>query len=118
MKAFLAVYIGSESSPSAAKWSTLSESARKKREKKGVLAWQKWAAKHGNAILDIGAPLGRTKLVNADGISRIRNQLTAFTVVRAKSHEAAARMFIDHPHFRIFPGDSVEVIECLPMPKM
>ncbi len=28
----------------------------------------------------------------------------------------AARMFADHPHFAIFPGDSVEIMECLPLP--
>ena len=35
---------------------------------------------------------------------------------KAESHEAAARMFEDHPHVTIFPGDSVEIMECLPMP--
>jgi hypothetical protein len=29
---------------------------------------------------------------------------------------AAARMFEMHPHFAIFPGDSVEIMECLPIP--
>jgi len=27
-------------------------------------------------------------------------------------------LFIDHPHFSIFPGQSVEIMECLPLPKM
>lgn len=39
------------------------------------------------------------------------------TIVEADSHEAAARMFENHPHFSIFPGDSVEIMECLPMPQ-
>ena len=38
------------------------------------------------------------------------------SVVRAETHEAAARMFENHPHFAIFPGDSVEIMECLPIP--
>jgi hypothetical protein len=50
------------------------------------------------------------------GVEGIRNALTAFTVVRAESHEAAAKMFERHPHFMLFPGDSVEVMECLPLP--
>jgi hypothetical protein len=37
-------------------------------------------------------------------------------VVLADSHENAAGLFKDHPHFTIFPGDSVEVMECLPIP--
>jgi hypothetical protein len=40
----------------------------------------------------------------------------AFTVVRAESHEAAAKLFVNHPHFVIFPGESVEVMPVLPIP--
>ena len=36
----------------------------------------------------------------------------------SESHEAAAELFANHPHFMIFPGQSVEVMECLPIPKM
>ncbi len=41
--------------------------------------------------------------------------MTGFIVVQAESHEEAARMFEGHPHFAHFPGDSVEVMECLPI---
>jgi hypothetical protein len=44
--------------------------------------------------------------------------MAGFIVVKAESHEAAARLFEGHPHFAIFPGDSVEVMECLPVPGM
>jgi hypothetical protein len=37
-------------------------------------------------------------------------------VVQAESHDAAARMFTNHPHFTIFPGEAVEIMECLPIP--
>ena len=36
--------------------------------------------------------------------------------VRADSHEAAAKLFENHPHFTIFPGESVEVMPVLPIP--
>jgi hypothetical protein len=42
------------------------------------------------------------------------NPLSGFVIVRAESQEAAARMFVNHPHFTIFPGESVEIMECLP----
>ena len=61
-------------------------------------------------------PLGPTKRVSAEGIAEARNQVTAYVIVRAESHEAAARMFEEHPHFTIFPGDAVEIMECLPIP--
>jgi hypothetical protein len=40
----------------------------------------------------------------------------AFIIVRADSHEAAAKLFEKHPHFTIFPGESVEVMPVLPIP--
>ena len=64
----------------------------------------------------MGTPLGRTKNVSSFGITDIRNNMTAYTVVQAESHEAAARLFENHPHFTIFPGDGVEIMECLPIP--
>jgi len=42
--------------------------------------------------------------------------MSAYTVVRAESHDAAAKLFERHPHFTIFPGDSVEVMPVLPIP--
>jgi hypothetical protein len=37
----------------------------------------------------------------------------AYMIIQADSHEAAAAMFIHHPHFNIFPGDGVQIIELL-----
>ena len=42
----------------------------------------------------------------------------AFTIIEAESHEAAAKMFENHPHFMIFPGDHVETMEIMPIPGM
>jgi len=47
-----------------------------------------------------------------------RNELGAWTVVKAKSQQDAAKLFRNHPHFIIFPGDRVEVMERLPIPGM
>ena len=51
-----------------------------------------------------------------NGITDIKNMTAGYTAVRAESHEDAAKLFVAHPHFAIFPGDSVEVMECLPIP--
>jgi len=73
---------------------------------------------HGQlgAIVEQGSPLGKTKRASAQGISDIKNNMTGYVIVRAESHAAAARLFENHPHFAIFPGDSVEIMECLPLP--
>jgi hypothetical protein len=117
MKNYLAVFIGSEASFKASGWDALSEPERKQRENAGMQAWGQWVARHQGAIVDVGTPLGKTLRVSSDGIDGTRNKLTAYTVVRAESQEAAARMFEGHPHFAIFPGESIEVMECLPLPR-
>ncbi|MGZ3737092.1 MAG: hypothetical protein ACXVC0_19130, partial [Bdellovibrionota bacterium] len=62
--------------------------------------------------------LGKTKVVNPKGVFDTKNDLTAWTLVEAESHEAAAKLFQNHPHFSIFPGDRIEIMECLPIPGM
>jgi hypothetical protein len=42
--------------------------------------------------------------------------MAGYIVIEAESHDAAARLFVNHPHFTIFPGDSVEIMEVLPIP--
>ena len=116
MKKFLAVYMGSAAA--LEKWKKLGEDTRKQREKAGMEAWGKWAADNEKSIADQGSPLGKTKRISAQGIADTRNELAAYTVVEAESHEAAAKMFENHPHFTLFPGHSVEIMECLPLPKM
>jgi len=114
MKRFLAIYLGSASA--IAKWKEMTEQKRKTLETAGLEAWGKWATANEKVIVDQGSPLGKTKRISAQGISDTRNEIAAYTIVEAESHEAAAKMFENHPHFTIFPGHSVEVMECLPMP--
>lgn len=113
---YLAVFLGSKSSQRRAAWDALPETERRAKEQEGIAAWKAWAEKHQSAIVTMGGPLGRTKKVAQSGSSDVNNQLGAFTVVRADSHEAAARIFEKHPHFMIFPGDAVEVMPVLNIP--
>jgi hypothetical protein len=113
---FLAVFTGSNTSPRRAAWDALPEGQRRAKEQEGMAAWKSWAQKHQGDILYMGGPLGKTKKVSTDGIAEMSNQLAAFTVVRADSQEAAARMFQNHPHFAIFPGDAIEVMPVLEIP--
>lgn len=116
MKNFLAVYIGI---PEAmAKWKSLPEKVRAEREAAGIKAWHGWVDANKGRIVEMGAPLGKTKSVSKKGIADMRNNLTAYTVVKAGSHEDAAKLFADHPHFTIFPGEAIEIMECLPVPEM
>ncbi len=118
MKKFLAIYLGSKESTAFKRWNAMGESERKARQRTGMEAWMRWSTEHEKSITDVGTPLGKTKRVDAKGVSDTRNMMTGYVIVEAQSHEAAAQMFANHPHFSIFPGESVEIMECLPLPKL
>ncbi|MFL6839114.1 MAG: hypothetical protein ACJ8FZ_17685 [Bradyrhizobium sp.] len=113
---YLAVFLGSKTSSKWAAWDAMPEAERKAKEQEGMAAWKGWVEKHQGAIEAMGGPLGKTKKVDGKGIADIANEMGAFTVVRAASHEAAAKMFENHPHFTIFPGERVEIMPVLPIP--
>lgn len=115
MKEFLAVYMGTASA--IGKWKAMNETQRMQQESAGMKAWDKWAIENEPSIVDLGTPIGKTKRISVNGIADTKNEICAYAIVQAESHEAAAKLFERHPHFTIFPGDSVEVMECLPMPE-
>lgn len=109
MKTFLALYMGSDTpvDPGALDQATID---------RGMAAWGQWMADNADHVVVTGGPLGKTKKTGKDGVTDIRNKVAGYIVVQAESHEAAAKLFENHPHFTIFPGDSVEVMEQLPIP--
>ncbi len=115
MKKYLAVFLGTPAAMDA--YMAQDEATRKANDKAGMAAWMKWATDNEKSIQNMGSPLGKTKRVSKDGITDTRNELGAWTVVEAESQEAAAALFLNHPHFTIFPGEAVEVMECLEIPK-
>jgi hypothetical protein len=113
---FMALYVGAPAAFEKSGWNKLDDATRKQREAEGMKAWGAWQEKHQAMIVDQGGPLGKTKRTGADGVSEISNAITGYIIVEADSHEAAARLFENHPHFSIFPGDAVEIMPCNPMP--
>jgi hypothetical protein len=116
MKRFLAIFLGSAAAFEKSGWSTMEEGKRKALEASGMKAWGDWMTQHQAAILDRGGPLGKTKRVSPQGIADTKNSMSGYVLVQAESHEHAAKMFEHHPHFTIFPGDAVEIMELLPIP--
>ncbi len=114
MTTYMAVFTGTNAR--RAEWDALDADTRKQREQAGMQAWGQWMADHQADIVDAGGPLGKTRRAGPDGISDTSNNLAGYVKVRAASHDAAVRLFENHPHFSIFPGDAVEVMECLPIP--
>lgn len=113
---YLAVFLGSKTGARMKEWMALPEADRRAKEQEGMAAWKSWMEKHHAAVVGTGGPLGKTKKVTEHGIEDVSNAMGAFMVVRAESHMAAARMFENHPHYMIFPGESVEIMPVLPIP--
>ena len=64
----------------------------------------KWAKENEASIVDLGSPLGKTKRIDPKGISDAKNEITAYTIVQAESHEAAAELFANASAFYGLPG--------------
>ena len=116
MSNYLAVFVGSKDNPRMAAWMKMPDAERKAKDQEGIAAWKGWMEKHKAAVVGEGGPLGKTKRVSPSGIADISNEMGAFVIVRADSHEAAAKLFEKHPHFTIFPGEAIEVMPVLPIP--
>ena len=116
MKNFLAIFLGAPGSPKFAEFMAMEEGKRKQVEAQGMKAWGDWMKTHSAVIVQTGGPLGKTKKAAAQGVSDTKNNLSGYVVVKAESHDQAAKLFLKHPHFSIFPGDSVEIMEVLPIP--
>lgn len=59
---------------------------------------------------------GRQDNVTKDGIAGAVNSFCGYIAVEAETIEAAARLFKNHPHFSVFPGDDVDIMPFLTEP--
>ena len=113
MKKFMVLYMA----PSA-QFEQMIKNATPEQQQKGMDAWMKWMNANKASLADGGAPLGKTKRVDANGTKDTKNEVGGYSVVQAESHDAAAKMFgKDHPHLHV-PGAWIEIVEIMPIPGM
>jgi hypothetical protein len=112
---YLAVFLSNKAGPKWQEWYALSEAEQTARQAIGIPALKAWDEKHRDAIVYLGGPLGKTLEVSDGGTDPAVNEMTAFVVVRAPSLEAAAQMFVGHPHMSVFPCHAVQVMPTLGM---
>ncbi|MHA7633497.1 hypothetical protein [Corallococcus sp. M7] len=113
---YLAVFLSNKTSPRWRAWHAMPDEERRAKAEAGVAAVKAWDEKHRNVIVYEGGPLGGTKRTSLEGVTDVVNELTVFVVVRAPSHEAAAKLFENHPHMTHFPCDAVDVMPLLSGP--
>ena len=113
MKKFLVLYMA----PSA-QFEQMMKNATPEQHQKGMDAWMTWMSANKASLVDGGAPLGKTKRVDANGAKDTKNEVGGYSIVQADSHDAAAKIFgKDHPHLHM-PGAWIEIVEIMPIPGM
>ncbi|MDE1995395.1 MAG: hypothetical protein KGI75_23030 [Rhizobiaceae bacterium] len=76
----------------------------------GIAQWAAWEERNAAFILDRGGMVGKTTRITKDGVTEAANPLCGYLVVEAETADAAARLFHDHPHITVFPGDGVDIM--------
>lgn len=82
------------------------QNATPEQAKAGMDMWMQWAGKAGSAIVDLGSPV--------DGGD---TGIGGYSILLAESRAALDALLAGHPH-TMMPGNSIDVLEFLPMPGM
>lgn len=84
-----------------------------------MAAWGSWMGNVGEALVDMGAPMGAGVAVVDDGSESVSLQLNGYSILEAADLDTAKELVTGHP----FLSDSdglfrVEILELLPVPSM
>jgi hypothetical protein len=108
MPRFLAIY--TMPNENVARFRALPRAEQDEIDNRGVPAWGEWEARHATAIVERGAMVGKTLRVTKAGIVPATNDICGYLVLEAETIEAAAKLFEDHPHLQIFPGETIDLM--------
>lgn len=111
MKKFLALYTAN-----ADAMADMMKNSTPEQRKKGTEAWEKWMEHNKASLIDRGAPVGKTKRIDAKGINDAKNDVCGYSIVQADSADAAAKIFGKDQPFLQMPGAAIEMIEIMEMP--
>jgi hypothetical protein len=75
----------------------------------GMEAWMAWAQRAGDAVVDLGSPLGVVEPGGDDG-----DPIGGYSILQAESAEALAAVLDGHPHTTW--GGTIQTLEMLSMP--
>jgi hypothetical protein len=81
-------------------------------------AWQAWAEKVGDGMVDFGTPLAGGIRVTADGTQPSDRQVAGYTILEAADLDAALDLAKIHPHLNTPGGCEIEVHAAQSIPGM
>src|SRR6202035_5225987 len=110
MKKFLALYMAD-----ALGMADMMKNSTPEQRKKGTEAREKWMEHNKASLADRGAPVGKTRRIDAKGVKDAKNDVCGYSIVQADSADAAAKIFGKGQPFLQMPGAAIEMIEILEM---
>jgi hypothetical protein len=111
MKKFLLLYL----SPVSAEQQM--QNASPEDMQKGMEPWVRWFDTNKQAMVEMGTPTGNEMNVTKAGSSRPTTFIGGYSIVQAEDMDAVKAVLSDHPHY-MMEGNSIEVLELMPMPGM
>lgn len=110
MKKFILLYNGPATPP---------DKMTKEQIDKVMSGWAAWYEKAGDAVVDMGAPMGNGMALKDDGTPGEPTLLSGYTVVQVEDKDALHELVKDHPFLSDNDGKfMVEAFELLPSPGM
>lgn len=82
-----------------------------------MVAWMAWARKCGEAVVDLGMPLGGSMTITKDSKTESVTPITGYSIMKAENMSSVIEMFNSHPHLEM-AGNSIDIYEILMMPGM
>jgi len=83
--------------------------------KAGMDEWMAWAHRAGDAVVDLGTPVGSPHYFSGSPSAAVRTHVSGFSILQADDEGALRILLNGHPHVQI-PGNSIEAHEFLPLP--
>jgi len=77
----------------------------------------KWAGEAGSALTDLGAPVDIVGHLERGDTSKGTSDVSGYSLVDVDSPDAVLELLREHPHLYV-PGNSIDVLEVIPMPGM
>lgn len=112
MKKFMVLY----TSPKPAE-EALAEASPEAAEA-GMKMWMDWAAKAGDGIVDLGTPLGGTKVLDGSSVADAEAKIGGYSIIQADDLDGAVALMEGHPHFMSGEGATIQIHETLDIPGM
>lgn len=109
MKKFLVLY-----RMDAAEMQKMMKEWSEEDKKTGMEEWNVWQKNHMADMADPGAPAGKNTTVGASGAQEMSNDIAGYSVLKADSKEAVAKILEDNPHLKM-PGATIDVMELMDM---